>query len=171
MHRFILLILNKFWKQCQKASSKNWSRTLPFGDYVVSRWDKARVLGFGEGSSIYDSSLVIGDVEVGKGTWIGPFVILDGSGGLKIGHTCSISAGVQIYSHDSVEWAISGGKKKYQRDSTTIGDKCYIGPNTVIVKGVTIGSRCIIGANSLVMDDIPSGSKAVGTPCKVISSL
>ena len=33
----------------------------------------------------YDSVLVIGDVQVGKNTWIGPFVVLDGSGGLEIG--------------------------------------------------------------------------------------
>ena len=29
--------------------------------------------------------MIIGDVKVGKNTWIGPNVILDGSGGLEIG--------------------------------------------------------------------------------------
>ena len=55
--------------------------------------------------------LVIGDVKVGSHTWIGPNVILDGSGGgLEIGDYCSIDAGAQIYTHDTVMWAISGGQ-------------------------------------------------------------
>ncbi len=85
------------WTKLQHDINEKWQRTLPFGDYIVDRWKKAECLGFGEGSTIYDSSLVFGDVKVGKNTWIGPFTILDGSGGLEIGSNCSISAGVQIY--------------------------------------------------------------------------
>jgi acetyltransferase-like isoleucine patch superfamily enzyme len=158
-----------FWRQRQQEVSTHWQRTLPFGDYVVDRWEKARLLGFGEGTSIYDSSVVIGDVMVGSHTWIGPFTVLDGSGGLRIGSYCSISAGVQIYTHDSVEWAVSGGAKPIERCTTTIGSRCYIGPNTIVAKGVTIGDGCIVGANSLVLIDIPSGKKAYGTPCRVVS--
>jgi acetyltransferase-like isoleucine patch superfamily enzyme len=144
-----------------------YTRTLPFGDYVVDRWEKANVLGFGEGTSVYDSVLVFGDVQVGPKTWIGPFVILDGVGGLSIGSNCSISAGVQIYSHDTVKWAISGGEAPYEYARTTIGDNCYIGPNTIIAKGVAIGNGSVIGANSLVLHDIPAGSKAYGAPCRI----
>src|SRR5580765_5458635 len=107
----LLGALRAFWRKRRREVAKRWQRTLPFGDYVVDRWEKARALGFGEGASIYDSALVIGDVKVGEQTWIGPGVVLDGSGGLSIGAYCSISAGVQVYSHDSVEWATSGGEK------------------------------------------------------------
>lgn len=144
-----------------------WQRTLPLADYVVDRWDKAKFLGFGEGSSIYDSVLVFGNVQVGSKTWIGPFVILDGSGGLTIGSNCSISAGVQIYSHDSVKWATSGGELTYEYAKTTIGNNCYIGPNAIIAKGVTIGDCCIIGSNSLVLHDIPTGKKGYGSPFRI----
>ena len=145
-----------------------WNRDLPFGDYVSDRWERAAALGFGEGSSIYDSSVVIGQVSAGQHVWVGPFTLLDGSGGLQIGDYCSISAGVQIYSHDSVHWAVSGGVAPYEYGAVKIGSRCYIGPNTVIAKGVTIGDGCIIGANSLVLSDIPAGSKAFGTPCRVV---
>ncbi|WP_420834452.1 acyltransferase [Aminiphilus circumscriptus] len=76
----------------------------------------------------------------------------------------------RIYTHDSIQWAVSGGKANYDYAPVRIGNNCYIGPNTIIAKGVTIGNRCIIGARSLVLSDIPSGSKAYGTPCKVASS-
>lgn len=160
-------LLRKFWTERQRAVAKEWQRSLPLADYVVDRWEKARALGFGEGSSIYDSSLVLGDVRVGRNTWIGPYTVLDGSGGLTIGDFCSISAGVQIYTHDTIEWALSGGEAEPERAATRIGSRCHIGPNSVVRKGVTIGNGTVIGACSLVLDDIPAGSRAWGAPCRV----
>ena len=157
-------------QQHQQVQAR-WNRSLPFGDYIVDRWEKAQRLGFGEGSSIYDSALVLGNVKVGRNTWIGPFTVLDGSGGLEIGDHCSISAGVQIYSHDTVKWAISGGVEPPARAPVYIGHRCYIGPNAIISKGVKIGDGCVIGANSLVNTDMPSGVRAWGTPARIQSSI
>lgn len=168
--RTLLLELKDFWFARRQEVQNHFNRTLPFGDYVVDRWEKAKELGFGEGTSIYDSSLILGDVKVGCHTWIGPFTVLDGSGGLSIGSHCSISAGVQIYSHDTVERSLSGGNAPIELAATKIGSNCYIGPNVVIGKGVTIGDRVVVGANSLVLMDIPSESKAFGTPCRVVGS-
>ena len=164
----LLAELKALWRARRREVSESHRRSLPLADYVVDRWEKARELGFGEGSSIYDSVLVLGDVQVGRNTWIGPFVVLDGSGGLSIGSNCSISAGVQIYTHDTVRWAVTGGQAAPERSPTRIGSNCYIGPNTVVAKGVHIGDGCIVGANSLVLKDIPAGQKAYGTPCRAV---
>ena len=114
---------NKLHEQMQELHfslrrkiGKRWARCLPFNEELFDRWERAKYLGFGRGSSIYDSAIVLGPVKVGENTWVGPFVVLDGSGGLSIGSYCSISAGVQIYSHDSVDWAISGGKELLRRN-------------------------------------------------------
>ena len=168
MSRDLLNQLKSLWQRQREKLDGKFNRTLSFGDYVVDRWEKGAALGFGSGSSIYDSAIVFGDVSVGSNTWIGPFVILDGVGGLDIGNNCSISAGVQIYSHDSVDWAVSGGEKPYTYAKTSIGNYCYIGPNVLIAKGVSIGDRCVIGANSLVLKDVPGNSRAYGTPCRVV---
>lgn len=159
--------IDKLFKSLRDIKRNEFKRVLPFGDYMSDRFEKAKYLGFGEGSSIYDNVIVIGDVKVGKNTWIGPNVVLDGSGGLLIGSNCSISAGVQIYSHDSVNWAISGGSEKYQYGKTVIGDNCYIGPNTIVSKGIDIGNNSVIGANSYVSSSLPPGSKAFGNPAKI----
>jgi hypothetical protein len=105
------------------------NRHLPFADMLFDRWERAKLLGFGEGTSIYDSCHVFGKVSVGKNTWIGPFTILDGSGSLSIGSNCSISASVQIYSHDTVQWAVSGGSEPYEYASTTIADISVLTPS------------------------------------------
>ena len=168
MIRIFSFIIKHYWRRERHQVANRYFRSLPFGDYVVDRWEKARLLGFGDGSSIYDSSLVIGDVRVGENTWIGPFTVLDGSGGLEIGSNCSISAGVQLYSHDTVERSLSGGSLPSVRTFTKIGSCCYLGPNVIVAKGVTIGDRVIVGANSLVNRDLPAGVKAFGTPCRVV---
>ncbi len=165
MIRHFKKLTARLWQRKQNK----YQRVLPLADYFVDRFAKARALGFGEGSSIYDNVLVLGDVSVGKNTWIGPNVVLDGSGGgLVIGANCSISAGVQIYTHDSVQWAVSGGSAPYETAPTHIGDNCYLAPNVVVQKGVTIGSGCVLGANSFVNQDIPDNAKAYGNPVKII---
>lgn len=168
--RFLKLFLEVIYILV-KIKKKKYNRFLPLGDYFIDRWEKARFMGFGKNTSVYDNVVIIGDVKVGDNTWIGPNVILDGSGGLEIGSNCSISAGVQIYTHDSVKWAISGGKEKYEYSKTIIEDNCYIGPYVIITKGVRIGKGFVIGAFSLVNKDIPPSSKAFGIPAKVIEKI
>lgn len=167
----IIKQLKDFWLARRRKLNEQHRRTLSFGDYIVDRWEKAKELGFGEGATVYDSSLVFGDVYVGENTWVGPFTMLDGSGGgLIIGSNSTISAGVQIYTHDTVSRTLSGGVCVIASAPTKIGNNCYIGPNVIVVKGVTIGDRVVVGANSLVLKNIPSDSKAFGTPCRIIES-
>jgi len=159
--------LKRIYETLRMEMQRKFQRDLPLAELLFDRWERAEKLGFGKGTSIYHSSYVYGDVHVGENTWIGPFTILDGTGGLNIGSCCSISAGVQIYTHDSVKWATTGGKAPYEHAPVRIGDRCYIGPNTVISKGVKIGNGSIVGAGSLVVSDIPAKSKAWGSPAKV----
>ena len=137
------------------------------GDYFVDRWEKAKFLNFGEGSSIYDSSLVFGNVNVGKNCWIGPFTILDGSGGeLTIGDNTHISAGTQIYTHDTVNKVIKNTLLK--KGPVSIGNNSYIGPNVIISLNVNIGEYVTIGANSFVNKNIPDNAVAYGVPVKIM---
>lgn len=170
MSALTLAALRNIFYDRRAKLKEAYNRMLPFGDYVSDRWEKADALGFGEGTSIYDSAHVFGNVGVGKNTWIGPFVILDGSGQLSIGNNCSISAGVQIYSHDTVDWANSGGAVSYAYAPTKIEDNCYLGPNAIVAKGVTLGKGCTVGAQSFVKDSFPAGSRLAGCPARLISS-
>jgi acetyltransferase-like isoleucine patch superfamily enzyme len=150
---------------------ERYARSLPMQDTLDDRWERAKKLGFGEGTSIYNSAVVYGEVKVGADTWIGPYVLLDGSGGLTIGSTCSISAGVHIYTHDTVKWALSGGKKPYRRQPVSIGDCCYIGSQVVIAAGVNIGKQCVVSANSFVKDDVADRTVVGGMPARRIGEV
>jgi acetyltransferase-like isoleucine patch superfamily enzyme len=158
-----------FYDERAKEFRNRFKRLVSFGDMVTDRWEKARILGFGTRSSVYDSALVMGDVTVGENTWIGPQVILDGAGApLRIGDYCNVSCGVQIYTHDSVKWSITGGQAAYEYAPVTVGSCVYIGPNTIITKNVTIGSHVIIGAQSLVNSSLPDFAVAWGQPAKIV---
>jgi acetyltransferase-like isoleucine patch superfamily enzyme len=147
----------------QQEKLAQFKRRVSLGDLVTDRWQNAREYGFGEGTSCYDNVLILGDVRVGKNTWIGPNCILDGSGGtLTIGDYCSISAGVQIYTHDTVAWSTSLGQAEHAKAPTTIGNGAYIGPNSVIAKGVTIGERAVIGAMVVRQRRHPSRQEGLG---------
>ena len=148
----------------RREMQEKYRRHVSTGDLLSDRWETARNLGFGEGSSCYDNVLVLGDVTVGKHCWIGPNVILDGSGGLTIGDHVDVCAGAQIYTHSTVRRAVSGGKEPVTHAPTRLGSQIYVGPQTVIAMGVTIGDGAIIGTMSLVDRDVPAGAKVWGIP-------
>lgn len=124
--------------------------------------------GGGKNITIYNSTTVVGDVKIGGNTWVGPFCSLDGSGGLSIGENCSVSAGCQIVTHDTVRWAVSGGHQPYEYAPIKIGNCCFIGSHAVITKGVTIGNHCVIGAGAVITSDIPDYAIVGGVPGRVI---
>jgi acetyltransferase-like isoleucine patch superfamily enzyme len=147
---------------------RQFNRRVSVGDLLTERADNAADCGFGEGTTMYDNVLVLGEVKVGRNTWIGPGCILDGSGGgLEIGDWCSISAGAQIYTHQTVNRSTSLGRLPIDYAPTKIGDGVYIGPNAIVQMGVTIGDKAVIGANSLVNRDIPPGVAAYGSPARI----
>ena len=154
------------FNQLRDEFRSRFSRDLPLEEMLFDRWERAQSLGFGARTSIHHNSYVYGDVSVGENTWIGPFTLLDGSGGLKIGSACSISAGVQIYTHDTVKWALSGGVLPYERAPVVIGDACHVGAQAVITKGVTIGAHCVIGSCAFVNRDVPPYTIVFGVPCR-----
>jgi acetyltransferase-like isoleucine patch superfamily enzyme len=144
-------------------------RHVSLGDLLTDRWTVARDYGFGEGTSCYDNALILGAVTVGRNCWIGPNTVLDGSGGLTIGDYVDISAGVQIYSHDTVARVRSAGSAPVALAPTRIGSRVYIGPHTVIAKGVTIGSDVTIGAMSFVNRDVADGERVWGIPARPLA--
>jgi acetyltransferase-like isoleucine patch superfamily enzyme len=115
---------------------------------------------------------IIGAPEIGDGTWIGAFTVIDGSGGLRIGANCDISAGAQIYTHSTVQRCLSSGVSDVERAATTLGDRVHVGAGAVILMGASIGSNSVVGAGCVVpqFTDIPPGSVVVGVPARIVGS-
>ena len=161
--------LTKLQRKLRDNSKSKFNRVNPlFEDLIDWKEHGEYVFGKGKNITLYNSSCVVGNVEVGKNTWIGPYTAIDGGKyGVKIGKNCSIASGVNIIAHDTVKWALSGGEVNYEYAKIEIGDNCFIGTNAFISKGVKIGKSCVVGACSLVTKDIPDYSIVFGIPVEI----
>jgi acetyltransferase-like isoleucine patch superfamily enzyme len=159
--------LRKLHFELRDFTKRKYNRINPFSEDLFS-WEEKGTFWANNNVVIYDSATVSGSVEIGNNTWVGPFCELDGGGKLTIGSYCCISAGVQIMTHDTAKWSLSGGMAEYEYSPVEIGNYCFIGASAIITRGVKIGSHCLIGAGAVVTKDIPSNSIAVGVPAEVI---
>ena len=117
---------------------------------------------------------IINDPEIGEGTWIGAFTVIDGIGGLKIGKGCDISCGVHIITHSTIKRCVT--ERKYndvEKSETVIEDHVFIGEHATILKGVHIGHHSVIAAGTVVKENtiIPPYSLMAGVPGRIVRNI
>lgn len=115
-----------------------------------------------------------GQPQIGAGTWIGAFTLIDGSGGLEIGCGCDVSSGAQILSHSTVRRCLS--ERKYPHVDfrrTTIEDYVFIGTNAVVLMGCRIGHHSIVAAGAVVLEqtEVPPYSLVAGVPARIVRDI
>ena len=54
------------------------------------------------------------------------------------------------------------------KEPIIIGDECFIGTNSIILKGTTLGRNCVVGAGSVVSGNWPDNSIIAGNPARLI---
>lgn len=149
-----------------------FSRHVPLGTLLGSRDQLAADMGWGNGSSLYDESLVLGSVDVGSNCWIGPFTVLDASGGrLTIGDWTSVGAGSQIYTHHTIDRALSRGRFGKGGGEVSIGAGCFISPGAVILPGSIIGACSLVAAHAVVEGIFPGNSIISGNPATRVGEI
>jgi len=96
--------------------------------------------------------------NIGEGLFIGHFGTVIVSINAIIGKNCNLSPGVTIGRDHR-------GKRK---GSPEIGNKVWIGTNSILVGKIKIGDNVLIAPNSFVNFDVPSNSIVLGNPGKII---
>jgi acetyltransferase-like isoleucine patch superfamily enzyme len=111
-----------------------------------------------------------GRVTLGDRSWLGPFCLVYGNGGVTIGSNVLVAghSSINTVSHSIDRCDIPVNDQPVVIDPVVIEDDVWIGLNAVIMQGVTIGRGSIVGAGAVVNKPIPPWSIAVGVPARVI---
>ena len=103
-----------------------------------------------------------GKIEIGEGTGIGQNNTIKSQNEIKIGRDTIMGPNVLIYDHDHKYSSKEGVlKRQFTTAPISIGNNCWIGANTVILKGTTIGDNTVIGAGSVIKGNIPPNAVVV----------
>lgn len=102
--------------------------------------------------------------------------------GISIGDNTAIGGNAKILDNDfhPIDWEVrnrylfdphGGDADVVPAKEIIIGKNCFIGCNSIILKGTELGNGCVVGAGAVVSGNFEPGSIIVGNPAKVIKIL
>ena len=127
---------------------------------------------------LYQRTIIIakrgGVIRIGKNVGISGSTVYAWNS-IEIGDNTLIGANCKILDSDlhpiDAEARNINNWDEVKTAPIVIGKNCFIGCNSLILKGVHLGDGCVIGAGSVVTKDIPPACVAAGNPAKVIRKL
>ncbi len=115
---------------------------------------------------IHPTAIIMDDVEIGDGSFIGAYSILTTN--IKLGSHTLLNRSNHI-GHDCIIGDyFSAMPGSIVSGNVTIGEKVYMGNNSSVREKIHISSDVIIGANSTVVKNIITSGTYVGVPSKFL---
>lgn len=87
---------------------------------------------------------------------------------VEIGNDFISAPGAVVLSHDASTLFHTG---RYRVEKTIIGNKVFLGANSVILPGVELGDNVIVGAGAVVTKSVSAGMVVAGNPARVICTV
>lgn len=117
--------------------------------------------------TIIDKTAVISrNVSIGSGTFINRNVTVNSLA--KIGKNVILNTGCIIEHECILHDAVHIAPGVVLAGNVIIGERSFVGANSVVKQGVNIGRDVVIGAGSVIIKNIPDGKKVVGNPGRII---
>lgn len=113
-----------------------------------------------------------GRIEINEGVCMSGCTIYS-MDSIIIGKNTDIGAGCKIIDNDFHPLPYSQRYPndkidKIKKSPIKIGEGCFIGANSIILKGTTLGNNCVVGAGSVVHGSWPNNSIIAGNPARII---
>lgn len=147
------------------------------GDAKEKYYEKKRKLliavdvELGEGTKVVGPIFCHGNLKVGKNTFLGKNLMINGNGTVVIGDNCDLGPEITFQ---------TGGHKIGNADRRAgegvifnqfVGNGTWIGGRVTVLNNTTIGNGCVIGGGAVVTKDVEDNSLSVGIPAKTIRRL
>jgi acetyltransferase-like isoleucine patch superfamily enzyme len=175
------------WRQFREGADVGANVRLGLSARLINlgQQTQARILG----DSVIRGTLRIereGRLEVGRFVYIGDGVIVSAQANVRIGEATLLAHGVQVFDNNSHPISAEAREVQFRRmvgvkdrfapivieaAPVEIGKRCWIGMNSLVMKGVSIGNDSIIAAGSVVSASLREGVIAGGNPAKIIREL
>lgn len=113
-------------------------------------------------------------ITVGDNTLISRNVTISAAKKISIGKNCLISYSASILDHNHAFENIDLPPLFQgidEPEGIEVGDDCFLGAHSFILKGVMLGKHCVVGANSVVTSSFEPFSVVSGVPARKIRSL
>lgn len=124
---------------------------------------------------LYQKSIIIarygGKITIGSGCGISGSTIYS-MNEINIGDNVLIGGNCKIIDNDfhplPASQRINQKPEDIKKKPIIIGDGCFIGANSIILKGTTLGKNCVVGAGSVVSGTFPDNVIIAGNPARII---
>lgn len=94
---------------------------------------------------------------------------------ITIGDNTNIGGNAKILDNDfhpiEIEARNADIKEKIGTKSVVIGKNCFIGCNSLILKGTILGDGCVVGAGAVVSGKFEENCVIAGNPARIIKKL
>lgn len=125
-------------------------------------------------------------LEIGRFCYIGDGVVISAKESVTIGESTLIAHGVQLFDNNTHPTSAAQRELQFRRmigykdrngpmviesAPIAIGRRCWVGMNSIVMKGVSIGDDTIVASGSVVVASLPEGVIAAGNPARVVREL
>lgn len=128
---------------------------------------------------LYSRTVIVARTKTAK-IFIGDNVGISGAtiyarNEIYIGHNTLIGGNTKILDNDfhpiEINARLNNDIDAIDAKPIYIGDNCFIGCNSIILKGTKLGRGCVVGAGAVVSGEFADNSVIVGNPAKCIKIL
>jgi phenylacetic acid degradation protein len=128
----------------------------------------------GSTSYVHPTAVLIGEVTIGEGCWIGPHVTMRADeGSITMGDFSNIQDNSVIHGRNVILGRYSHLGHSCTLHGVTLGEHVLVAINAVVLDGVEVGDWCTIAAGAVVAPGakIPPRKMLMGVPAAIVGDV